>query len=566
MKSSPSTSPSPRAAQCSSPEPRQLSYSYAAAATPARASDDSCVVNDVDVFARTIAAIRSTPTSDNNNNNDNTRSLASVLSHYAARWLPDTATPAPSSGRFLLLPPPESPTATWLKKRLLLESLVAALPPPDDDQANYADSDSDGITCDFLLRLLRAGIVAGADAALLGDLEARAARRLDGASLAAVMIPAFGLRHGHGGGVAPTSSTTTLLDVALVLRLVRGFMRDGGGGAAAAARVARLVDAYLAEAALEAGLRPPEFEELARAVPAHARANDDGLYRAVDTYLKAHPRASKEERRSLCRLIDARKLSAEAAAHAVQNDRLPVRCVLQVLFLSSEHGNQLSHHHHLSGGGGGGGSFRDLLQARSLASAGARCPSKREAVLAQHHEMRRLREDVARLQVQCHALQAQVDRLMGSEGRRRRGLFRWGAAFLFGGAAAAARVDDSDSGVDRTPLSGGRKRAATQNRSNQWERPNCLRQELSTPAQMHPSTASVNPSAVTATNNKDRLLAPPPLLAALPGHRQDAAKGLKHQATSRVSSMSARTRATTGGAQGLVVLGMWCSSAWWGRD
>ena len=44
--------------------------------------------------------------------------------------------------------------------------------------------------------------------------------------------------------------------------------------------------AYLAEAALEAGLRPAEFEELARAVPAHAHAADDGLYRAVDTYLK----------------------------------------------------------------------------------------------------------------------------------------------------------------------------------------------------------------------------------------------------------------------------------------
>jgi hypothetical protein len=58
-------------------------------------------------------------------------------------------------------------------------------------------------------------------------------------------------------------------------------------------------------------------------------------------------------------------------------------------------------------------------------------------------------------QVQCHALQAQVDRLMSSDGqRRRRGLFRWGAAFLFGGGAAAARVDDSDSGVERTPLSG----------------------------------------------------------------------------------------------------------------
>nr|CDM81817.1 unnamed protein product [Triticum aestivum] len=42
-----------------------------------------------------------------------------------------------------------------------------------------------------------------------------------------------------------------------------------------------LVDAYLAEAALEAGLRPAELEELA-----HARAADAALYRAVDTYLK----------------------------------------------------------------------------------------------------------------------------------------------------------------------------------------------------------------------------------------------------------------------------------------
>ncbi|WVZ96747.1 hypothetical protein U9M48_042348 [Paspalum notatum var. saurae] len=438
-----------------SPEPR-VSYSAAAAATPSRASDDSCVVNDVDAFARTIAAIRSTPPTGAGSNDD----LASVLSHYASRWLPDAA--SSPSGRFLL-PPPESPTAAWLKKRLLLESLVAALPPEPA-------ADGGGVTCDFLLRLLRAGSTVGADAALLGELEARAARRLDQASLAAVMIPAFG-----GGPANPCAPPPpTLLDVPLVLRLVRGFLREGGGGGAAAARVARLVDAYLAEAALEAGLRPAEFEELARAVPAHARAADDGLYRAVDTYLKAHPRASKEERRSLCRLIDARKLSAEAAAHAVQNDRLPVRCVVQVLFLSDHGaggGKQLGHHRLADWSGGG--SFRDhqqigrsparSLDAASVAGAGgsARCPSKREGLVAaqaQHHELRRLREDVARLQAQCHALQAQVDRL-SSEGRRRRGLFRWGAAFLFGGGpgAGASRVDDSDSGVDGTPLSRGKQ-------------------------------------------------------------------------------------------------------------
>lgn len=273
-------------AHSASPEPRRLSYSpaAAAAATPSRASDDSCVVNDVDAFARTIAAIRSKPpAAAAASGSGGSCSLASVLSHYAARWLPDAASSSPSSGRFL--PPPESPTAAWLKKRLLLESLVAALPPDDGDDGA---SKSDGITCDFLLRLLRAGSTVGADAALLGDLEARAARRLDQASLGAVMIPAFG-GLARGGGPLATCAPT-LLDVPLVLRLVRGFLREGakagGGGAGAAARVARLVDAYLAEAALEAGLRPAEFEELARAVPAHARAADDGLYRAVDTYLK----------------------------------------------------------------------------------------------------------------------------------------------------------------------------------------------------------------------------------------------------------------------------------------
>jgi hypothetical protein len=260
----------------------------------AAASDDSCV-NDVDSFARTVAAVKSKSASCARPD-----MLASVLSHYAAKWLPDVPPPLPSlasspassaSGRFL---PPESPTATWLKKRLLLESLVAALPPdtPAPGVGGGGGGVDDGITCDFLLKLLRAGSMVGADAALLRDLETRAARRLDQATLGAVMIPAFG----HAGEHA-----ALLLDVPLVLRLVRGFLKEGaaatkassvvGGGGAAAARVARLVDAYLAEAALEAGLRPAEFEELARAVPAHARPADDALYRAVDTYLKVRLRS-----------------------------------------------------------------------------------------------------------------------------------------------------------------------------------------------------------------------------------------------------------------------------------
>ncbi|CAO2174815.1 unnamed protein product [Urochloa humidicola] len=468
--------PSPRggtlAAGAGAEHVRSASESWVVSA--AGGGDDSCV-HDVDNFARTVAAVKSKSAA------SCTRPdmLASVLSHYATKWLPDVAPPSSSSasGRFL---PPESPTATWLKKRLLLESLVAALPPETSGCPGGGGGD-DGITCDFLLKLLRAGSMVGADAAVLRDLEARAARRLDQATLGAVMIPAFG----HAGGDGDHHhhhASSLLLDVPLVLRLVRGFLKEGsgaaggggkagssgsvvGGGGAAAARVARLVDAYLAEAALEAGLRPAEFEELARAVPAHARPADDALYRAVDTYLKAHPNTSKEERKSLCRLIDARKLTAEAAAHAVQNERMPVRSVMQVLFL--EHG-KLNRLAELSA------SFSGPRSPNPALELSGRCPSKRE-VLAQHQEVRRLREDVARLQVQCNALQAQVDRLLSD--RRRRGgggggFFKW-SAFWFGGGMGAdvARVDDSESGMERrTPAKGKKDSAASGTPNAKWRK------------------------------------------------------------------------------------------------
>jgi len=41
---------------------------------------------------------------------------------------------------------------------------------------------------------------------------------------------------------------------------------------------------------------------------------------------------SKGEKKRLCALMDCRKLTADASAHAVQNERLPLRVVVQVLF------------------------------------------------------------------------------------------------------------------------------------------------------------------------------------------------------------------------------------------
>lgn len=161
---------------------------------------DDASMKDVDHFAKTVSAIKSKTGSSSRPD-----LLASVLSHYASKWLPELS--STSSGRFSgPPPPPESPTAVWLKKRLFVESLIAALPP----EMNNKDMES-AINCDFLLRLLRAGLMVGADQANLRELEARAGRRLEQASLSEVMIPAFG----HTSG--------TLLDVSLVIRLVKGF-------------------------------------------------------------------------------------------------------------------------------------------------------------------------------------------------------------------------------------------------------------------------------------------------------------------------------------------------------
>ncbi|PKI26102.1 hypothetical protein CRG98_049209, partial [Punica granatum] len=82
-----------------------------------------------------------------------------------------------------------------------------------------------------------------------------------------------------------------LLDVGLVMRLVKRFVAVDEAAAAtrsgaALVKVAKLIDGYLAEAALEPNLTVAEFVALARALPSHARAMDDGLYRAIDTYLK----------------------------------------------------------------------------------------------------------------------------------------------------------------------------------------------------------------------------------------------------------------------------------------
>ncbi|GKU89592.1 hypothetical protein SLEP1_g3715 [Rubroshorea leprosula] len=97
-------------------------------------------------------------------------------------------------------------------------------------------------------------------------------------------------------------------------------------------KVSKLVDNYLAEIAPDANLKLSKFMAIAETLPTHACTIHDGLYRAIDIYLKAHQGLSEIDRKKLCKLIDFQKLSQEAGAHAAQNERLPLQSIVQVLY------------------------------------------------------------------------------------------------------------------------------------------------------------------------------------------------------------------------------------------
>ncbi|XP_023513768.1 coleoptile phototropism protein 1-like [Cucurbita pepo subsp. pepo] len=378
---------------------------------------DSAIL-DIDYFVKTLAGIKAKGV--------RTDLIGSVITHYASKWLPDLSDEALDQQKGIDLTnfneSPQNVTNSWMKKKFFVETLVGVLPP-----------ERDLIPCNFLLRLLRTANMVGVEPPYKAELEKRITWQLDQASLKEVMIPSFS----HTCG--------TVLDVELVIRLVKRFVNldDGVRSGAALVKVAKLVDCYLAEAAMDSNLGLLEFVELAGVLPSHARASDDGLYRAIDTYLKAHPNISKQERKSLCRLMDSRKLSTEASLHAAQNDRLPVRAVIQVLFSEQTKLN----YRHLDWSGSIGG----RSPSAALDHLPARCQSKRE-ITAQQMEIKKLKETVVRLQNQCNIMQAQMERLS----EKKRGFFKW-RKFGFKNGGESERVDDSGEVVEEEDAGFGRQ-------------------------------------------------------------------------------------------------------------
>eukprot|EP00249_Psilotum_nudum_P020250 c27620_g1_i1 orf=238-2190(-) len=221
-------------------------------------------------------------------------------------------------------------TALNHQQRILVETIVRLLPP-----------DRNCVSVSFLFGMLRAAIYLDTTVACRLDLERRIGKQLEQATLDDLLIPSFSF------------TGDTVFDVDLVYRLLNNFMQledihdyflhplslnesdkvKNSPSQSAIIKVGTLVDCFLAEIAPDANLSLAKFISVAELLPDYARVVHDGIYRAIDIYVKAHPSLTELERKKLCSLLDCQKLSQAACTHATQNERLPVDTVVQVLYI-----------------------------------------------------------------------------------------------------------------------------------------------------------------------------------------------------------------------------------------
>lgn len=205
--------------------------------------------------------------------------IAASLMCYANRYIPLMNRQSSfSSGTNYANPGASISSLSEADQRALLEEIVGLLP-----------NKREVTSSDLLLKLLRAAMVLHASPSCKENLEKRVGAQLDQASLVDLLIPNMGY-------------VDTLYDIDCVQRILDHFMSvnlhsshciieegqplSGSGSLTPMTMVAALMDGYLVEVAPDVNLKPLKFETLASVIPDYARPNDDGIYHAIDIYLK----------------------------------------------------------------------------------------------------------------------------------------------------------------------------------------------------------------------------------------------------------------------------------------
>lgn len=278
--------------------------------TPPNWWTEELSILDVELFGRIIGAMKQ--------RGAKPLTIATALITYAERWLRDLV--RDHSGNGIKCSEPID-SDLRIQQRELLESIVQLLP-----------AEKAAFPIHFLCCLLRCAIFLKASSACRNEAEKRISLILEHVTVDDLLVLSF------------TYDGERLFDLDSVRRIISGFVEkeksmavfNGGDfrevSSSAMQRVAKTVDAYLAEIATAVELSISKFNGIANLVPKGARKVEDDLYRAIDIYLKSHPNLDEIEREKVCSSMDPLKLSYEARVHASQNKRLPVQIVLHALY------------------------------------------------------------------------------------------------------------------------------------------------------------------------------------------------------------------------------------------
>uniref|UniRef100_A0A7N0U2J1 Phototropic-responsive NPH3 family protein n=1 Tax=Kalanchoe fedtschenkoi TaxID=63787 RepID=A0A7N0U2J1_KALFE len=208
--------------------------------------------------------------------------IAGSLMFYAKKYLPGlNRRQGPSESSTRLAPAASGATLSEEDQKLLVEEIDSILP-----------MRKGLVSTKILFGLLRTAMILKVSPSCISNLEKRIGMQLDQATLEDLLMPNF------------SDSLETLYNVDCVQRILEHFLAmdqatDGASPCSAdegqligspslvpLTMVAKLIDGYLAEVAPDVNLKLPMFQALAALVPDYARPLDDGLYRAIDIYLK----------------------------------------------------------------------------------------------------------------------------------------------------------------------------------------------------------------------------------------------------------------------------------------
>ncbi|KAK4780780.1 hypothetical protein SAY87_016886 [Trapa incisa] len=334
------------ASSCNGAASLRRSDKLAVAAAPPRPNwwAEDLAELGIDLYWRAMAAIKSGGRVPSN-------LIGDALKVYASRWLPSICISRRRCSNDSDDEDSDSNDGVSSKHRLFLESIISLLP-----------VEKGAVSCGFLLKLLKAANILNASSSSRTEIARRVALQLEEATTSDLLIP-------NSSGMNNSSSSTTTYDVDLVISILEQFMvqgqspptspprsklmlerrrrsrsaeninvefqerrRSSSASHSSKLKVAKIIDGYLQEIARDVHLPLPKFVAVAEAVPDFARLDHDDLYRAIDIYLKAHHDLNKTDRKRLCQILDCKKLSMEACMHAAQNELLPLRVVVQVLF------------------------------------------------------------------------------------------------------------------------------------------------------------------------------------------------------------------------------------------